>query len=454
MQTMSGIGASGAWWPIDLYKFPESVREQVAELLFNGTSGIGLTSYRYNVGGGGVGVNNPSRAPETFFVSPGVYNWSADPQGVYFLQKASSYGVPVLTAFVNSAPPAFTSDDASCGGTIVNSEITAYATYLADVIAHFKSEGIKITHVSPMNEPDSGFGTPPSCGQEGMAVTPSQRAAVVQALRSALNSAGLQAVSIISDESNNLSSFISESPTWLPSAASSIGSICHHNYGFASNAQAAQMGAQARNLSGGKSTWFTEICCYAAANSADAGDPTTQLTYTEGFDPTIISALQLGQLLYQAFTQTLDVHFDWWTALSNALGCTPTSSSSCATTKNSNGWNDGLIYYDPNAVSNGNYNLYTVKRFFLVKHFATIIKPGSVLHLVSGLPSSVEGLAFSLNGHTSLILMNMGSSSQSVSLSGAGSFTAAHQTTASVDWGTISISSSLTLPGYSITSLS
>ena len=60
MQTMNGIGASGAWWPIDLYNYPESVMEQAADMLFNATSGIGLTSYRYNVGGGGVGVDDPS----------------------------------------------------------------------------------------------------------------------------------------------------------------------------------------------------------------------------------------------------------------------------------------------------------------------------------------------------------------------------------------------------------
>ena len=58
-QAIVGIGASGAWWPNDLFNYPESVREQVAETLF-GASGAGLTSYRYNVGGGGVFVGNPT----------------------------------------------------------------------------------------------------------------------------------------------------------------------------------------------------------------------------------------------------------------------------------------------------------------------------------------------------------------------------------------------------------
>lgn len=94
------------------------------------------------------------RAPETFYVSPGVYNWSADAAGVYFLQKASQFQVPQITAFVNSAPTTMTSNNASCGGTLVDAQIAAYAQYLADVIAHWKEEGVVFTHVSPMNEPD------------------------------------------------------------------------------------------------------------------------------------------------------------------------------------------------------------------------------------------------------------------------------------------------------------
>ena len=88
-------------------------------------------------------------------MSPGVYNWSADAAGVYFLKQAAAYNVPVLTAFVNSAPPAFTSNGQSCGGTLVDDQIPAFAQYLADVIAHFKEEGVVFTHVSPMNEPDN-----------------------------------------------------------------------------------------------------------------------------------------------------------------------------------------------------------------------------------------------------------------------------------------------------------
>ena len=54
----TAIGASGAWWPIDLAAFPARVQQQVARLLFS-PDGIALSGYRYNIGGGGVGVTAP-----------------------------------------------------------------------------------------------------------------------------------------------------------------------------------------------------------------------------------------------------------------------------------------------------------------------------------------------------------------------------------------------------------
>lgn len=87
-------------------------------------------------------------------MSPGVYNWSADAAGVYFLQQAAQHNVPQLTAFVNSAPTTMTTNGKNCGGNLNTAQIPAYAKYLADVIAHFRDQGIRFTHVSPMNEPD------------------------------------------------------------------------------------------------------------------------------------------------------------------------------------------------------------------------------------------------------------------------------------------------------------
>ncbi|KAG5651302.1 hypothetical protein H0H81_009127 [Sphagnurus paluster] len=172
-QTFHGIGGSGAWWPNALYNFPEATRQNLSALLFS-DSGLGLSSYRYNVGAGGVNVSNPTRAPQTFYVSPGVYDWTRDAAGVYFLRAAGEHGVEHLTVFANSAPAPLTSGKASCNGAFVSGTGAAYGAFLADVIAHFRqsSWGANVDLVSPMNEPDSSFGPSP-CGQEGMQVVPS-----------------------------------------------------------------------------------------------------------------------------------------------------------------------------------------------------------------------------------------------------------------------------------------
>lgn len=72
---------------------------------------------------------------------------------------------------------------------------------------------------------------------------------------------------------------------------------------------------------------------------------------------------------------------------------------------------------------------------------------------MNDLPSGVEGLAFiDGNGKTSMLLMNMLSTAQSVDLTSAGSFDSAFQTTADADWTSVTLGSSVDLPAYSITS--
>src|SRR5262249_29358518 len=169
-QRIDGFGASGAWWPNDLVKFPRNVQQRVDDMLFS-RRGIALSGYRYNIGGGGVGVTNPARAPK----EP-----AADAAGLTFLRAANKAGVPILTGFVNSAPPEFTTNGMSCGGSLKPGSEADYARYLAGVVKRIHDrDHVTLRHVSPMNEPDNSFG---ACGQEGMQVPVEQRALVVQEL--------------------------------------------------------------------------------------------------------------------------------------------------------------------------------------------------------------------------------------------------------------------------------
>lgn len=407
-QTITGFGASGAWWVDDLANFAPSVQSQVANLLFTG-SGIELSQYRYNIGGGGVGVTGASQAAPSFLTAAGTYDWSADPGGRYFLQAAAADGVPDLIGFVNSAPSQYTTNGRSCGGALDTADDAAYGSYIATIASHFAAQGVKIDQISPMNEPDDAFGT---CGQEGMSVPAADRAGVIDAIGSALRSAGLS-TQVIADESSQTTQLLSEAPTWLANstAAGDVQAIAHHTYDMPGGGQLEQVGALADTS--GKPVWATEICC----QKYGAG-------YTEQYDPTMTGALPLANDIYTDLSFADDSAFQWWLALSGGLGCDPTASSSCTTSVNSSGWNDGLIYYDKNYASDGNQSLYPSKRFYVLGQYSKFVRPGAVRYGVSGSPSGVQTTAFWHDNQWTVVATNTNSSSTTLNFDlGSGTLT-------------------------------
>jgi O-glycosyl hydrolase len=395
-QRIDHFGASGAWWPNDLAEFPPAVQREVANLLF-GRSGIALSGYRYNIGGGGLGVSNPTRAPQTFLVAPGRYDWTRDRGGVTFVRLAARHRVPVIVGFVNSAPTVWTTDAKSCGGELQPGADTAFAGYLADVVEHFRrADHVDLSYVSPMNEPDNTF---PTCGQEGMAVRVEARAALVRAVAGALRSHDLDTRVIADESSAAFFQFLPQLPKWLdPATLPSVGALAHHTYEFPTDEWLAQVATLRRF---GRPLWMTEICCY------DGKGPI--VGFGAQYDPTMTSGLWLAHTVFQDLTITGDAAFDWWTALSKEVGCDPTRGAACTDAVNAKGWNDGLLYYDPAFRTNGNHAITTTKRFFVMGNFSRYIRPGAVLHNVAGAPPGVELTAFARGRHWVVVAANTNS---------------------------------------------
>jgi hypothetical protein len=118
-----------------------------------------------------------------------------------------------------------------------------------------------------------------------------------------------------------------------PGTAQYVAALAHHTYDFPSDATLAQTPTMAGKA--GKPTSATEICCWNSSTPA----------YWAQYDPTITGALTMASIMFRGFTVSDDSAFQWWTALSKVMGCSPASSSSCATTGNSKIYNDGLILY-------------------------------------------------------------------------------------------------------------
>ncbi|MFK0287015.1 glycoside hydrolase [Streptomyces sp. NPDC090499] len=393
-QTIDDIGASGAWWVNDLQHFSPKVQARVAKLLFS-KQGLDLSSYRYNIGGGGAAVTTPARAAEDFLASDGSYDWSRDKGGRTFLTYAAKYGVEDLIGFVNSAPAQWTTNGQSCGGQLKPEDESAYANYIADVTDHFARQGVELDHISPFNEPDNDFG---SCGQEGMQVTVDQRDDIVRAL-GAEQRARHQRTSVIADESSQTTQFVSELPQWIsqPDTAQYVSALAHHTYNNPDDGQLGNVYETSRTV--GQKSWASEICCFGKGSTG----------WNQEYDPSIDNALLMSRIIYKDFASAHDSAFQWWVALASGYGTDPYA-------KNDVGWNDGLVYYDPDFATNGNQTLYFTKRYYALGQYSKFVKPGSVAHNVTGAPDGVEVSAYDSGGKWVVVVNNHNTTDTPLSL--------------------------------------
>ncbi|MGP3984534.1 glycoside hydrolase family 30 protein [Streptomyces sp. KR80] len=441
-QAIDNIGASGAWWVNDLGNFSPRARAEVARLLF-GSDGLDLSAYRYNIGGGGTGVTTPERAPQDFLEDDGSYDWSKDPGGRAFLKYAARYGVEDLIAFVNSAPAEWKTNGKSCGGHLDAVHEKDFARYIADVTDHFARRGARFDYISPFNEPTNSFD---GCGQEGMLVDVGQRDDIVRTLGAELDARGRR-TGIIADESSSTDGFNSEVPQWLsqPGTSRYVDKLAHHTYNNPSDASRTQVAETARSF--GKESWSTEICCFGGGGTG----------WKQEYDPTIDNALLMSRIMHKDFTVAHDSAFHWWVALSNMMGVDPETGASA---KNDQGWNDGLIYYDPTYAANGNQKLYLTKRYYALGQYSRFVRPGAVLHEVTGAPSGVEVSAFKRKGRWTLVVNNHNATASELTLTLPGSGLAAKKavrTSATENWAAAGLPSvdgnrvTASLPARSIT---
>ncbi|XEC93707.1 glycoside hydrolase [Paenibacillus tarimensis] len=165
-QRIDNFGASDAWSMEQLGKYwTEENKSRVADLLFSREKGIGLSAWRFNIGAGSTEtdraiISNSWRRAEAFKSSEeGNYDWSKQAGQQWFLQAAKERGVETLIAFVNSPPVWMTKNGhAQPNSTVGSTNLKEgyedeFASYLIDVLEHFKQEGLEFQYISPVNEP-------------------------------------------------------------------------------------------------------------------------------------------------------------------------------------------------------------------------------------------------------------------------------------------------------------
>ncbi len=197
-----GFGASGAWWAQEVGGWThideasgKEVRDRIAELLYSKENGIGLRTYRYNIGAGSAhsgngDIGNPLRRTESFDDGDGKYDFSRDKDAVYMMKKSAEFGADEIILFVNSPVERLTKNGWShlCKHQIMRDNLAkknykAFATYCLDVTEHFIKEGLPVKYLSPINEPIWIW----NGGQEGCHYSPLSAARVMKVFAEKMN---------------------------------------------------------------------------------------------------------------------------------------------------------------------------------------------------------------------------------------------------------------------------
>ncbi len=194
-QTFEGVGASGAWWAQSVGGWdnidPESglaVRDRISQLLYSKTDGIGMRTYRYNIGGGSADsgrgdYSDPARRASSFEDGKGSLDFSRDANAVYMMHRAAYDGADEIILFVNSPVESLTKNGKAhlnknqiFRTNLASENYGKFADYILDVTEHFVKEGLPIKYLSPINEPMWIW----NGGQEGCHYSPRQAGKVMR----------------------------------------------------------------------------------------------------------------------------------------------------------------------------------------------------------------------------------------------------------------------------------
>ncbi len=175
-QTITGWGTSACWWAQMVED--DTTRDALARYLYS-KDGLGLNIYRYNVGGGTSDIErigNPWRRTESFLVEKDgewVYDFTRDKNAQDMLFKSLEYGcIDTVVLFANSPHYSMTISGMASGHTksphnnLAPDKIDEFVKYMLDITEYFLSRGVPVKYVSPINEPENGWGGE-WVGQEG-----------------------------------------------------------------------------------------------------------------------------------------------------------------------------------------------------------------------------------------------------------------------------------------------
>ena len=441
-QQVTDFGASACWWSTELGHM-EQVDEYL-DLLY-GPKGLGLNVLRINVGGGVRDDRSDSfpasipRSPYSPLDENGRFDIKRDSGTWRVAQKAAALGtITDFTLFMNSPPSTMTingktyAEQPEKEGEFVSNLrddcFEAFAKYVVDSVEAYIEEGIPVTYVSPINEPQWQWDE--TKHQEGCHYTPEEavrifKAVIAELNRRATDNPKLQAVKLSMPETAQWyqHTYVHDMYHLMctdPDIAPYVDHFAAHSYG---------------------TTKAQKIDTRAYFDSLGIDIPLHQTEWAPlhaDFADNMDFALEMAHVMCEDFAILHTRHWTWWLGVSGFS------------------WPDGIICVDKQ--TGGNITL--PKRYFTMLHHSRFIKGlTNVTMEQESLPDGVTGAAYADEGgsHIVLILVNSENEPVRINLTGLPQSTArVFETSQYLDCmylGDPDISSGYTLPARSITNL-
>ena len=192
-QVFESFGTSSAWWSQTIDS--DERAKEIARLLYDDETGLGLDVYRYNIGGGekenpDCRIGDPNRRTESFYVFNGEtgeyeYDFTRDANARRMLDYAVEYGATQIILFCNSPHFSMTASGHASGGLTANASnlpkenYAAFVDYVLTIADWFVAQGYPVTAISPINEPQWSWGGD-WVGQEGCHYTADETVEVLE----------------------------------------------------------------------------------------------------------------------------------------------------------------------------------------------------------------------------------------------------------------------------------
>jgi len=362
-QIWRGFGVSGAWWAQSIGECDEPTRKKILSLLFDREAGMGIQIYRYNIGAGEPhSIKDPWRSTETFEISKGVYDWTRDSAAMKVLKESVDLGVEKVIAFANSPTGRMTVSGGVDGHRKGQSNFNMaflddFCDYLLDVSDFLVSQGIPITEISPINEPQWDWN--PSKGQEGCHYSPEEATAVVKRLLERIEDRGqdYRVDAVDSGDWRRSRKYMDElfSNPWI---AERLESFHIHSY------------------------WSDALDKKRIKGYFDLKYPGVAIEMSEwtqmntGRETTMESALDMARVIFEDITIGHVTSWQYWIAVSKY------------------DFTDGLLYVDFDSENDKSPEITLTKRIFAMGNYSKFIRSGQEKISVSGEYAYLKPVAF------------------------------------------------------------